>query len=83
MKPGLRAGQVVLFSHSRNFNKGDIVLAFMDGREVVKRVAEYKDGQVFLLGDNDTSSTDSRKHGWLIDRHIHGKLIWPWVKKLK
>ena len=81
MEPTLREGQLVLFSQSRNFTKGDVVMAFQNGREVVKRVEEYRDGQVFLVGDNSEHSTDSRTHGWLVDRHVHAKLIWPRTKK--
>lgn len=77
MAPTLKDGQVVLVLRARDFKVGDVVVAFMDRREVIKRVSQYIDGQVFLLGDNEKASTDSRKHGWLVDRHIEGKVIWP------
>ena len=80
MQPALKSGQFVIFTHSRNFKVGDVVLAFQNGREVVKRIADYKNGQAFLVGDNKQHSTDSRVHGWLVDRHIHGKLLFPRLK---
>ena len=83
MEPTLREHRLVVFSRVCNYTVGDIVLAFMDGREVVKRISEYRDGQVFLVGDNESQSTDSRTHGWLIDRQVHGKLVYPRAKKLQ
>ena len=80
MQPTLSQNQLVIFTHARSYSVGDIVLAFQNGREVVKRIENYKNGQAYLVGDNKKSSTDSRVHGWLVDRHIHGKLIWPRVK---
>lgn len=77
MHPTLKNGQIVLFTHSRDYKQGDIVIAFVDGKEVIKRIKDYQDGQVFLVGDNESASTDSRVYGWLVDRHIHGKLLWP------
>ena len=81
MEPTLRQGQLVIFTHARNYKPGDVVLAFQNGREVVKRIKEYKDGQVFLEGDNRDHSTDSRVHGWLVDRHVHGKVVFPRINK--
>ena len=81
MSPTLQQGQTILVSHSRNYSQGDVVVAFVDGREVIKRVKEYKNGQLFLIGDNPDSSTDSRTFGWLVDRRVHVKVIWPRIKK--
>ena len=80
MDPSLSDGQIVLFLSSRNFKVGDIVIAFVDGREVVKRITKIKGHKVFLEGDNKTSSTDSRKYGWISDVHISGKIVFPfWI----
>ena len=77
MFPSYRPGQVVLVSHARQFRTGDVVVAFMDNREVMKRITSMRDGKVFLEGDNSDHSTDSKQHGWLQDRHILGRVIWP------
>ena len=77
MLPSYRPGQTIIINHGRHFRIGDVVIAFMDGREVMKRVIDKKDGAVFLQGDNTKESTDSRHHGWLTDRHIVGKVVWP------
>jgi phage repressor protein C with HTH and peptisase S24 domain len=81
MLPTLREGQVVLVFMSRNFHVGDVVVAFMDRREVVKRITKMRDDAVFLEGDNSKESTDSKTHGWLADRHLLGRVIFPVVKK--
>ena len=77
MLPCYRPGQTVIINTSRNFKVGDVVVAFQHGREVMKRITKMKDGHVFLEGDNEKASTDSRDYGWLIDRHVVGKVAWP------
>ena len=81
MAPTLRDNQIVFVLNSRNFKVGDVVVAFMDRKEVIKRIEKYVDGQVFLVGDNKDESTDSRQHGWLVDRHVEGKVVWPCTSK--
>lgn len=79
MSPTLKEGQLILLTHSRNYKKGDVVMVYYHGREILKRIQEYNDGQVYLVGDNPHESTDSREFGWLVDRHVRGKLVWPKV----
>lgn len=83
MLPTFRAGQVVVVSMVRRFKVGDIVVAFMDRREVIKRVTKIKEGAVFLEGDNKKASTDSRELGWLPDRHVLGRVIFPLPKNAR
>ncbi len=78
MDPTLKNGQTIIVSHSRSYGVGDVVVAYMDKREVIKRVTRIKEGKVYLEGDNKLASTDSRVHGWLIDRHIVGRVVWPY-----
>lgn len=77
MLPTYRPGQTVIINTTRNFKVGDVVVAFFHGREVLKRITDIKDGHVYLEGDNPKESTDSRECGWLIDRHVVGKVSWP------
>ncbi len=81
MVPTLRNEQVILVLTTRNFRVGDVVVGFMDRREVVKRITKMRHGAVYLEGDNKKASTDSDKHGWIQDRHISGKIIFPRVSK--
>jgi len=77
MTPALKCGQTVVISMNRSFSEGDIVVAYMDKKEVIKRITDIKDGKVYLENDNKTESVDDSTHGWLIDRHIIGKIIFP------
>jgi len=77
MHPTLKDGQILFVSHSRAHKPGDVVVAHMKGREVVKRLTKMKNGKVFLEGDNPRNSTDSNTHGWLSDRHVVGRVVFP------
>lgn len=77
MEPTLKKGKVIAVSEARNFDAGDVVVAFVDNKEVIKRISKYEKGKVYLLGDNPDASTDSRTYGWINDRHVLGKVIWP------
>lgn len=79
MLPTLRDGQVVFCHSIRKFRKGQVVVAFMNGREVIKRITSLENGRVFLEGDNKEKSTDSRKHGSVVDSNIEGVVFWPRV----
>lgn len=80
MKPSYRHGQIVVVSMVRRFTVGDVVIAMQANREVIKRITEIKDGMFFIEGDNKSASTDSRTHGWLSDRLVLAKVVFPKVK---
>jgi nickel-type superoxide dismutase maturation protease len=77
MRPSYKHGQVILVSMVRKFRVGDVVIALHQNKEIMKRITDMKDGKVFLEGDNKTGSTDSRKYGWLSDRLILSKVVFP------
>ncbi len=77
MNPNYRNGQVVLVSYLGNYSVGDVVVALMNGREVIKRISKMSKGKMYLVGDNKHNSTDSRTHGWIMETHILGKVVWP------
>lgn len=81
MKPTLRNGQIVLVVMSRSFRVGDVVVAYVERKEVIKRITGMKNGTLFVEGDNKEFSTDSRDYGWIQDRHIIGKVLFPRLKK--
>lgn len=76
MLPGIRPGQLIVVVSKRP-KVGDIVLVTIDGREVVKRIAQLDQGRVYLLGDNQAASTDSRSYGFVSARSVRGVVIWP------
>ena len=81
MLPALREGQIVVGFHTRNFKVGDVVIAYQKKREVVKRISSIDKGRVFLVGDNEDQSTDSRDHGSVSDKDIEAVVRWPLALK--
>ncbi len=77
MLPTLKSGQVVLVVRTRKISVGQVAVAFMRGREVIKRIVDIKKGQVYMHGDNAESSTDSRTLGPIPDTKVEGIVIWP------
>ena len=77
MNPNYRDGQVVLVSYLGRYSVGDVVVALMDGREVIKRISKMSRGKFYLVGDNLHNSTDSRTHGWIMETHLMGRVVWP------
>lgn len=77
MKPTLHHGQFVVVRHARHFEPGQVVVAFMNGREVIKRIQKIEHHNVYLVGDNVSESSDSRKYGAVSDIDIFGIVWWP------
>lgn len=73
MEPKYKEGRVVLVSQSRNFRKGDVVVAFINGHEVIKRIEniDTQHGLVDLVSDNPEGSSYKN----VSDRHLEGKII--------
>lgn len=73
MEPTFREGRVVLVSQSRNFKVGDVVVAFINGHEVLKRISsvDKHHGQVDLVSDNPEGSSYTN----VSDRHLEGRVI--------
>jgi nickel-type superoxide dismutase maturation protease len=80
MIPGLKNGEIVLVSNIfywfKNPQIGDIVAVGKDGKVLVKRITETKEGKYFLEGDNKQDSLDSRKFGFISRENIIGKVIY-------
>lgn len=78
MLPALRPGFIVLASgRFKVLSVGDIVVIRHGGLEKIKRIAGIKDGRLYLRGDNEAHSTDSRSFGWLHESVVLAKVIWP------
>lgn len=81
MSPALHPGHVVIFLR-RPPRTGDVVIAVVNGREIVKRVARITQNGLQLLGDNSAASTDSRQFGLVPHAAVKGKLVWPRIAGL-
>lgn len=64
----LKPGQVVIFEH--------------EGREKIKRIDQIKNNKIYVLGDHEDSSADSRHFGWLDLDSVVAIVIWPRANKV-
>lgn len=78
MLPALRPN-VVVFATSRfkSLAVGDVVIIRHGGLEKIKRIADIRNDRLFVRGDNDAHSTDSRSFGWLHVSVVSAKVVWP------
>ena len=77
MEPSLHAGDYIMVNMwSREFRPGDVVLLKSpeDGRVLVKRIKSISKS-VFVAGDNERESRDSRKFGSVAAGAIIGKVM--------
>jgi phage repressor protein C with HTH and peptisase S24 domain len=78
MLPAFRPGRIVIaVPYYKTLRPGDVVIIRHEGLEKIKRVARITQGQVYVTGDNQAYSTDSRLFGWLDRSAIIAKIIWP------
>src|SRR5512133_2453825 len=76
MLPSLKNGQIVVcYGFSAGVKPGDIVIFKHEGLEKIKRVKAIRPEVVFVVGDNDAASTDSRDFGWVKKDMIIGKVL--------
>jgi len=74
MSPSLRSGDILVVKQSP-LKRGNIVIASVKGREVIKRIDKIQDDTVYLLGDNLAHSTDSRAYGFVSKQAILGVVM--------
>jgi len=72
MEPVLREGMVILAIRSKSIDEGDIVVASVNDKEVVKLAKKVNSKQSYLAGNKPEHDI-----GWVDRRSIKGKLVWP------
>ena len=78
MLPTLQPGCLILATGRYKFlEPGDLIIIEHDGLEKIKRLQYVRDAQVFVTGDNEAQSTDSRSFGWLPIAAVKAKVVWP------
>ncbi len=75
MWPALAPDDLVVATGLVKPRIGEVVVANVDGREVIKRVAAISDQGYWLLGDNRPQSSDSRDYGYVPAASILGTVI--------
>lgn len=82
MLPTLSPGTLVIaLKWLRKPVVGKVVIIDHEGKEKIKRINAIKDNQIFVVGDHEIASTDSRHFGLLENDIIKGRVIWPRTKK--
>jgi SOS-response transcriptional repressor LexA len=63
MLPALIPNKVILASCLKRYKKGSLVIALVNGREIIKRVKKISQDFVWLTSDNPADGWDSRHFG--------------------
>ncbi len=75
MLPELKPGQLVItFNWFKKLEVGDVVVVNIGSRDIIKRLKGIKAKSVFVIGDNEVYSTDSRTLGWIDKEKVIGKV---------
>jgi phage repressor protein C with HTH and peptisase S24 domain len=78
MLPVLAPGRIVLATcWFRKIQEGQVVIIFHEGLEKIKRVGAIQNGAVYVIGDNEEASTDSRQFGWLPIEAVVARVLFP------
>lgn len=78
MLPVLPPGTLVVGVRiGRRIQIGQVVVVLHEGKEKIKRITDIRPGEVFVVGDNNDASSDSRHFGWLPVDVIQARVIWP------
>lgn len=77
MEPTLKSGTIVIAIKAKQLKVGNVVIAELDGRQVIKRISHIDNDEYHLLGDNLKHSSDSRTKGAVCRSKIYGRVVWP------
>ena len=75
MEPTLKQGRIVFASPLLSAGNQDVVVAQVEGRDVIKRVSQVSPDHILLVGDNAGHSRDSRVFGEVSKEVILGKVL--------
>lgn len=80
MEPEIRSGQKVIVSNLPYFFKkpkvNDIVAVEYKKEVLIKRITRLNSNEVFIQGDNQKDSLDSKRFGFINRNKILGKVIY-------
>ena len=75
MVPALGDADELVVNYGAPYKVGDVIVFDHQGRIDIKRVAGIDDDGVFVVGDNEVASLDSRKYGPIDPKTVLGKAI--------
>lgn len=81
MKPVLCDGDIIVCKKQKQYRVNDIVLCRLSDRVLIKRISSITEKEVYLLGDNESSSTDSRHFGVVSSSSVLAKYLCHLVKR--
>ncbi len=80
MVPTLRPGQLIIATNlSTKLSINDVIVIKHNQVDKIKRIKDIQNSKLFVVGDNDHHSIDSRNFGWLPRQNVIGRVIWPLV----
>lgn len=80
MSPRLNPGKLVIASPiHKKLQPGQVIILEQGGKEKIKRIERIDASakQLFVIGDNLKASSDSRHFGWISNRQVRGRVLWP------
>jgi nickel-type superoxide dismutase maturation protease len=78
MYPALKEGKIVVAKRSTApLLVGDVIIVRHGGVEKIKRIKALEVDKIYIVGDNEPESTDSRQFGWVNASLVQGKVVWP------
>jgi phage repressor protein C with HTH and peptisase S24 domain len=80
MVPTLVPDDRVLVRYGMRFSVGDLIVFTRDDHTEIKRVERIEDDGLFVVGDNDLMSLDSRTYGLISRDSVIGRAVarlWP------
>lgn len=79
MEPTLKAGDTIWVNNWAYFFNSvrisDVIVFKKSDQELIKRVTKISGSKIFLKGDNQADSLDSRAFGEVSKKEITGKVI--------
>lgn len=77
MSPTLKNGQIALCHQLGSFESGQVVVAFVDNREVIKRINKIENDKIYLTSDNLQHLHGRQYFAVITDTKIVGTVFWP------